>query len=83
MRMLRCLFAVVLVCGLTRLAKADDFKDVIVDPTVPLDLIQEVTSDDFTVEFPDHGPCGWVPGQPAPRSHATPRILTPASPGST
>jgi hypothetical protein len=54
--MLRCLFAVVLVCSLTRLAKADDFKDVIVDPTVPLDLIQEVTSDDFTVSFPTTGP---------------------------
>lgn len=56
MRTLRCLFAMILVCGLAGVAKADDFRDVIVDPTVPLDLIQQVTSDAFTVDFPTTGP---------------------------
>jgi hypothetical protein len=53
--MLRYLFVLVLVCGLAGVAKADDFKVVIVDPTVPLDLLQPITSDNFTVDFPTTG----------------------------
>lgn len=55
MRILRYLIAAALVCGLAGVAKADDFKVVIVDPTVPLDLIQAVTSNNFTVDFPTTG----------------------------
>ena len=56
MKMLRYLFAIALVCGLTRVAKADDFQMVVADPTVPLDLIQPIFSDDFALTFPTTGP---------------------------
>lgn len=63
MKMLRYLFAIVLVSGLTNVAKAGPapppgFQMVVVDPTVPLDLIQPVYTDDFTLDFP-------VPPSPA------------------
>lgn len=65
MKMLRCLSAIALVCGLTCVAKADDFKMVVGDPTVPLYVIQPVYSESFSLNFPTTGPsagCG-APGQ--------------------
>ncbi len=52
MKMLRYLFVIALVCGLTHVAKADDFQMVVADPTVPLDVIQPVYTDDFALTFP-------------------------------
>jgi hypothetical protein len=64
MKMLRSLFAIALICGLANVAKADDFQMVVVDPTVPVDLIQPVFSDDFALTFPTTGPAaGCEPSQ--------------------
>jgi hypothetical protein len=65
MKMLRYLFAIVLVFGLTSAAKAAGFQMVVVDPTVPLDVIQQVTSDDFVLNFPTAPPAEGcdAPGQ--------------------
>jgi hypothetical protein len=53
MKMLRYLFAIALVCGLTRVAKADDFQMVVADPTPSLvptpNEVHAITSDDFSV----------------------------------
>jgi hypothetical protein len=71
MRKLRYLFATALVLGLTSMAKAapppppPGFQVVVVDPTVPLDVIQPVYTDDFAFTFPTAPPaagCG-APGQ--------------------
>jgi hypothetical protein len=75
MKMLRYLFAIALVFGLTSAAKAGPptsptgtpgFQMVVVDPTVPIDIIQLVTSDDFALDFPTSGPaagCSTTDGQ--------------------
>jgi hypothetical protein len=63
--MLRYLFAIALVCGLTHVARADDFQMVVGDPTVPIYVIQPVFTDSFSVNFPTSGlaaGCG-APGQ--------------------
>jgi hypothetical protein len=49
MKMLRYLFAIALVCGLTRVAKADDFQMVVADPTPTLNEVHLITSDALTV----------------------------------
>lgn len=61
MRVLRCLFAVALVCGLSGVAKADavDFQMVVVDPQPPAYLVHIITDDSFIFSF---APCV-SPGQ--------------------
>lgn len=56
MRILRYLLASVLVAGLSGVAKADDFQMVVIDPTVPVNLIQPIFSDNFALSFPTSGP---------------------------
>jgi hypothetical protein len=55
MRTLRYLLAIAMVCGLIGVAKADDFQMVVIDPSVPIDLIQPIFSDNFTLSFPTSG----------------------------
>lgn len=71
MKMLRYLFAIVLVFGLTNAAKAGPvgFQMVVVDPTVPIDIIQPVFTDNFALTFPTSGPaagCSTTNGQLPP-----------------
>lgn len=67
MRMLRYLFAIALVFGLSSAAKAagGNFQMVVVDPTVPFDVIQPVYTDTFALTFPTSGPAAGcdAPGQ--------------------
>lgn len=76
MRRLRYLLAIALVAGLSHVAKADDFQIIVADPTVPLDVIQPVYTDNFALTFPTTGPaagCG-APGQLP--SSVTPGLFT-------
>jgi hypothetical protein len=64
MRMLRYLFAIALISTLSGVAHADDFQMVVIDPIVPLYLIQPVYTDDFSLTFPTTGPhAGCKPSQ--------------------
>ncbi len=61
MKMLRCLLAMSLISGLSGIAKADsfpanDFQMVVIDPTVPSNLINHIFTDNFTFTFPSSGP---------------------------
>jgi hypothetical protein len=57
MKMPRYQFAIVLVLGLTSVAKAGpvSFQMVVVDPNVPIDLIQPIFSTNFPLTFPTTG----------------------------
>lgn len=50
MRMMHCLLAISLVCGLSGVAKADDFQMIVIDP-VPSQFVTPITSLDFTFSF--------------------------------
>ena len=49
MRILRYLMAIALVCGLSGVAKADDFQMVVVDPVPPANLITPILTNNFVV----------------------------------
>ncbi len=49
MRILRYLFAIALVCGLARGAKADDFQMVVGDPTPAFGEVHDIFHDSFNV----------------------------------
>jgi hypothetical protein len=49
MRVYRCLFAAALLCGLTGIAKADDFQMVVIDP--PPVPHTDILTDTFTIAF--------------------------------
>jgi hypothetical protein len=61
MKMLRCLIAIVLVYGLTGVAKADDFQMIVIDPFTGPYTINPITTTSVTFSFTECEEPGQIP----------------------